>query len=79
MAEQAEMTYQAEIAEHAHAECEGRLRLLSLREELVRAEWAECRAEVVHRDAVHVWGVGWEEQEPVAPTGGVPACRLVCR
>ena len=40
----------------------------SLREELVRAEWAECRAEVVHRDAVHVWGVGWEDQEPVAPT-----------
>ena len=40
----------------------------SLREELVRAEWAECRAEVVHRDAENVWGAGWQEQEPVAQT-----------
>ena len=51
---------------HAHVRHDRRRR--SVREELVRAEWAECRAEVVHRDAENVWGAGWKEQEPVAPT-----------
>ena len=44
------------------------------REDLVRAEWAECRAELVYQDAENMWGAGWKEQEPVAPTViGVPA------
>ena len=38
------------------------------RQQLVRAEWANCRPEVVRRDAEEVWGSGWEDQERVAPT-----------
>ena len=38
------------------------------REELVRSEWYYHRAEVVNRDAENVWGAGWKDQEPVAPT-----------
>ena len=42
--------------------------LQALKIDLARSEWYHSRAERVNRDAEHVWGSGWKDQEPVAPT-----------
>ena len=34
--------------------------------DLARSEWYHSRAEVVQRDADHVWGVGWEDRKPAS-------------
>ena len=57
------------LAEHYRLrlqESEQKLEALSV--ELARSEWYHSRAEVVKRDADHVWGVGQECQEPTAQT-----------